>query len=71
MQISVNNIEKIKNLYDNINYIITGYENGWLDMHKKKDQKIIELCYILKTLSEHSYNELFKFKDKGLKINLK
>ena len=67
----LNDFEKIKNLYNNINYIITGYEDGWLDMHKRKDQKIVKLCYMLKILSEHSYDELFKFKEKGFKINLK
>ena len=64
-------IEKLKNLNNNINYIVNGTEDGWLDMHKREDQKIVKLCYVLKTLSEHSYNELFKFKDKGFKINLK
>ncbi len=62
-------IEKIQNLYDNVNYIITGTEDGWLDMEKEK--KIIELCYVIKTLSEHSYDELFKFKNKGTEIKLK
>ena len=67
----MDNFKKIENLYNNINYIITGYEDGWLDMHKKKDQKILELCCILKILSEHSYNDLFKFKEKGFEIKIK
>lgn len=61
-------IEKIQNLYNNIDYIIIGTEDGWLDI---KDKHLIELCYIIKTLSEHSYNELFRFKEKGVKIKLK
>ena len=62
------NIEKIENLYNNIDYIINGTEEGWLDL---KDDKLLHLCYSIKILSEHTYNELFKFKDKGVLIKLK
>ena len=61
-------IEKIKNLYNNIDYIMNGTEEGWLDL---KNDKLSNLCYNIKILSEHTYNELFKFKDKGVLIKLK
>lgn len=61
-------IEKIKNLYNNINYIVEGTENGWLDL---KDDKLLKLCYHIKILSEYTYDELFRFKDKGVLIKLK
>ena len=64
----MNDFEKIKNLYDNINYIIIGTEDGWLDI---KDPQLIKMCYQIKALSEHTYNELFKFKEKGELIKLK
>ncbi len=28
----MDNLEKIENLYNNIDYIITGTEDGWLDI---------------------------------------
>ena len=64
-----NNIEKIKNFYQNIDYIITGTEDGWLDI---KNPNLVQLCYDIKELSEHTYDELFKFEEKPRKaIKLK
>lgn len=60
-----NNIEKIKNFYQNIDYIITGTEDGWLYI---EDSNLIKLCYDIKELSEHTYNELFKFEEKPRKV---
>ena len=64
------NNEKIKTLYQNVDYIITGSEDGWLYLGGKEGQKILELCYFIKTLSEHSYDELFKF-NKSIQIKTK
>ena len=64
----MDNIQKIENLYNNVNYIITGTEDGWLKIKGKTGQEIINLCYILKTLSEHSCDELFKFEKRGMEI---
>ena len=64
----MDNLEKIKNLYNNIDYIITGTEEGWLDI---KDPQLTKICYQFSTLSEHTYNELFRFKEKGILIKLK
>lgn len=61
--------EKIKNLLENINYIVEGTESGWLDL--RKDPELVKLCYKIKILSEYNYNELFRFKDKGYEIKLK
>ena len=57
--------EKIKNFYVNIDYIITGTEDGWLYV---KDPKLVQLCYDIRELSEHTYNELFKFEEKPRKV---
>lgn len=60
--------DKIKNLINNVNYIIIGTEDGWLNVN---DKHLIRLCYYIKTLSKHSYDELFKFEKKGYAIKLK
>lgn len=56
-----NNIEKIKNFYLNIDYIIAGTEDGWLYV---ENPNLVQLCYDIRELSEHTYNELFKFEEK-------
>jgi len=65
-----NKEELIKNLLKNVEYVITGVEDGWFSTKGRHNKKLIETCYIIKNLSQNSYNKLFKFQDKGYKIKL-
>lgn len=59
--------ERIKKLLENVDYVITGVEDGWFSVNRRT-KKLIETCYLIKNLSSDSYNKLFKYQDKGYKI---
>lgn len=61
--------ELIKNLLENVDYVITGVEDGWFSVNRRT-KKLIETCYLIKNLSQNSYDKLFKFQNKGYKIKL-
>lgn len=64
------NEERVKNLLDNIDYFLCGIEDGWIDC-KEWDSKLISVCYMIQAFSKNTYDEIFKFKDKGVPIRLK
>lgn len=70
MQNDLTKEELIKNLLENVNYVITGVEDGWFCTKGRYNKKLIETCYLIKNLSQNSYDKLFKFQDKGYKIKL-